>query len=107
MKRREIKIKKYKFVEFPKPEYFAESFVIQDDVIYFPLNSIGFGAALYAYKKHRFKKLFEFRKDEIIKKFESSIITKQTNIDLEVCFFIYDANYYYFINFSKKLLHRY
>ena len=68
MKTKQIKIKKYKFVEFPKPEYnyFAESFIIQDDVIYFPLNSIEYNGALYEYKKHRFKKLFEFRKDDFV-----------------------------------------
>ncbi len=65
MKTREIKTQ-LQFIEFPKPEYFAESFVIQDETIYFPLNSHISNGAFYSYTKDKFTKLFDFRKGEII-----------------------------------------
>jgi hypothetical protein len=43
------------------------------------------------------------RKDEIIKNFESSIMTKQHHIDLEVCFFIYDDFHHTFLTLLNNL----
>jgi outer membrane protein assembly factor BamB len=77
MKTKEIKIKKAKFIPFPCPEYefFAESFVVQDDILYFPLNSIKHNGALYSYNKKKYKKLFDFRKDDFV--FGSKIYNKE------------------------------
>ena len=67
MKTREIKTH-CKFIEFPNPEYeyFAESFVIQDEIIYFPLNSRISNGAFYSFTKNKFTKMFDFQKGEII-----------------------------------------
>jgi hypothetical protein len=67
MKTKQIKTQ-CKFIEFPNPEYeyFAESFVIQDETIYFPLNSLVSNGAFYAYTRNKFNKLFDFKKGEII-----------------------------------------
>ena len=55
-------------IEFPKPEleYFAESFVVRNGIVYFPLNSHTSNGAFYAYKRNKFKKLFDFQQGEVI-----------------------------------------